>query len=361
MKKICFVQTDLNVGGIQKSLFNLLRNIDYGKYQIDLFLFEKGGFFEGSFPKELNVIYLDHPGKKYSFMKFEKVVKKLSFALPEPDKEYDLAVDFNSYQNICAALVNQVKAKRKVMWVHNDVGIKLKGEWKYRVLWHFFKGKFKIFDRFITVSDGLIEPFSQKAGVPKEKMETVCNYIDVEEILEKSKEDPQGFCPDPACFHFVAVGRLCYQKGYDILLEHFAKAVSRRPELRLHIVGDGEDRAELEERVGRLKLKDKVNFLGNQSNPFSYMARCDAFVSTSRYEGQGMNVMEAKVLGMPLYITKNLEKYNSCGVVGVEDLSEAMVTAVPVAQRVPDLLTEYNQKILDSIQRLTEFDDAKEA
>lgn len=360
MKKICIVQTDLNVGGIQKSLFNLLRNIDYTKFQIDLFLFEKGGFFEGSFPEALNVIYLEHPGKKYSFMKFDKVVKRLTFRIPEPEKEYDLAIDFNSYQNICAALVHQVKAKRKVMWVHNDVGIKLKGEWKYRVLWHFFKGKFKIFDRFVTVSDGLIAPFSKASGVSADKIETICNYIDVNEIVEKAKQSPEGFAPDPVCFHFVAVGRLCYQKGYDILLEHFAKAAERRPELRLHILGDGEDRSELEERVGRLRLTDKVEFLGNQPNPFGYMIRCDAFVSTSRYEGQPLNIMEAKALGLPIYITKNLEKYNSCGVLGVEDMTEALVNARR-EELCPDPLTDYNQRILDSLERLTEDDDAKAA
>ena len=53
-----------------------------------------------------------------------------------------------------------------------------------------------------------------------------------------------------------------------------------------------------------------MTLLGNQPNPFPYMDRMDGFVLTSRYEGQGMVIWEAKALGLPLYLSKNLEAYN---------------------------------------------------
>ena len=59
---------------------------------------------------------------------------------------------------------------------------------------------------------------------------------------------------------------------------------------RLYIIGDGPDRAALEAQIADLHLTDKVFLLGNQTNPFCYMQQMDAFVSTSRYEGQGMNI-----------------------------------------------------------------------
>ena len=352
MKNICFVQSDLNVGGIQKSLFNLLRNIDYTKFNVDLFLFQRGGFFQGSFPKELNVIYLDVPMKKYSFMKFEKVTKKARFDIPEPDKEYDLAIDFNSYQNACAALVDRLKAKKKVMWVHNDVAIKLGGEWKYRVLWHFFKGKFKIFDRFITVSDGLIDSFVEKSGVSREKISSICNYIDVDEIITGCTATPDDFFPDPNKVNLVAVGRLCYQKGYDILLDILSKVCQKRDDLAVYIIGDGEDKEALLKQRSKLGLDDKVFFLGNKKNPFCYMHLCDGFVSTSRYEGQPLNVMEAKALGLKLYISKNLEKYTGCGLKGTDDMEKALVEAEKFREHSFDRLVSYNNNILNAIEAL---------
>ena len=49
--------------------------------------------------------------------------------------------------------------------------------------------------------------------------------------------------------------------------------------------------------------------MGSQKNPFEYMKKMDAFVITSRYEGQGMVILEAKVIGLPIFIPKHLEKY----------------------------------------------------
>lgn len=355
MKKIAFIQSDLNVGGIQKSLVNLLRNLDYTEYEADLYLFERGGFFGDSFPEKLNVIYLDTPSKRWSFRKFDTVVKKYPFRLPDPGKRYDLAVDFNSYQNVCAALAARLNAAKRVMWIHNDVKIKLSGEWKYRVLWHFFKGKFKIYDSFAAVSDGLIEPFCEMSGVDPAKVGTVNNFIDAREILRRAKEETEDFETDGNCFNLAAVGRLCYQKGYDIMLEAFCRASKERPGLRLYIIGDGEDREKLAALSGKLGIADKVRFCGNRSNPYACLARCDAFVSTSRYEGQPLNVMEAKVLGMPLIIAENLKKYVPADVECVSDVAGAMIKAEKTKPWTPDLLEDYDREIARRIGELAEY------
>ena len=57
MKKIAFFQSDLGVGGIQKSLINLLSNIDYDEFEIDLYLSRKEKFWSQQFPEKLNIFY----------------------------------------------------------------------------------------------------------------------------------------------------------------------------------------------------------------------------------------------------------------------------------------------------------------
>ncbi len=69
-KRIAFFQEDLGPGGIQKSLFNLLRNLDYDRVDAELFLFEEGCFFEGDLPDALKVHVLPRPPRSYSFMPF---------------------------------------------------------------------------------------------------------------------------------------------------------------------------------------------------------------------------------------------------------------------------------------------------
>ena len=109
-------------------------------------------------------------------------------------------------------------------------------------------------------------------------------------------------------------------------------------------IWDGPDRAALEGQIKELGLESFVTLLGNQANPFCYMDKMDGFVLTSRYEGQGMVIWEAKALGLPLYISKNLEPYNP-GVAGCGDMVQALLAAQKPAEKVYDDLSHYNAEI----------------
>lgn len=348
MLKIAIFQNDLGVGGIQKSLVNLLGNLDYSRFQVDLYLSVRGEFWDVGFPPELNVRYLSPTPRLYSFLPFELARKRLRYDFPA--EEYDLAIDFNSYQCSCAVGATTVPARRRVMWIHNNVESKLQNEWKYRVLWHFFKGKFRYYDGFVPVSRALIEPFRRASGITDKPCTVIQNYIDIADIRRKEREEPVGLTVDGAYLNFVALGRLCHQKGYDIMLDIFARACAGRDDLRLYIIGDGPDRKALEAQAAELGIMGKVFFLGNQPNPYCYMARMDAFLSTSRYEGQPLNIMEAMVVGLPLYCSKNLEQYTE-GLVGREDLVRALAEAKR-EEKHPDDLEAYNRKILQTLERL---------
>lgn len=351
MKRIAFFQDNLDVGGIQKSLVNLLRNFDYEHFQVDLYLSDKKSFWKVDFPPQLNIKYLRHLPRICSFIPFDIAKNMVSLDFGDC-QEYDLAIDFNSYQFSCALGALTVPAKRRVMWIHNNVSVKLENEWKYRVLWFNFKDKFKYYDKFVGVSQGVIEPFMVSSGIyDPDKFTVIQNTIDTGEIYQKAGEDFE-FAVDKDKTNFVALGRLCHQKGYDIMLDLFAKASRYRDDLHLYIIGDGDKRFALEFQRDSLGLTDKVTFLGQQTNPFKYMDKMDAFVSTSRYEGQPLNIMEAKALGLPLYCTKNLEKY-SRGLEGRKDILDAVVKARRMP-KIRDDLHEYNAEIINSIKALAE-------
>lgn len=356
MKRIAIFQQDLGVGGIQKSLVNLLSNLDYTKLTVDLYLFEKSSFWDERFPEGVTVKYIKKPLRVFSFLPFDFGRKIVHFDFSDVE-EYDLAIDFNSYQFGCALGATTVPAKRRVMWIHNDVEIKLKNEWKYRVLWNAFKDKFKYYDEFIPVSKALEVPFRKMSGIEDKKFTSIQNYIDVDDIRKKQLENDNVPEIDGNCLNFVAVGKLCHQKAYDIMLDDFAEASKARSDIRLYIIGDGPDKDALIAQRDRLKLTDKVYFLGNRPNPFCVMDKMDAFISTSRYEGQPLNIMEAMAVGLPLFCTKNLEKYTD-GLNGYDDIVSAIISAKKQPKH-PDSLKNYNTCIIDSVAALAEGNDGK--
>lgn len=346
MKRIAVFQSDLNVGGIQKALVNILNEIDYTACGVDLYLFDKSCFFDLPKHENLNVIFR----KPWPFLNrliYFDILRLLS--RPVSGKEYDVAVDFNSYRNECSVGAVTVKAKKRVMWIHNDVEIKRRNEWKYRVLWHFFRRKFRFFDEFAAVSPGVVDGFRRCSGIYDKKITAIPNRIDTDEIFRKVTE-PVDFTVDPACYNLCSMGRLCHQKGFDILLGYMTRVVKKRPDMRLYILGDGPDREKLARQIETLGLSGRVFLLGNKANPFPYLDKMDGFVLTSRYEGQGLVIWEAKALGLEVFITDNLVKYNPT-VAGYTDMVEALRTASR-KEKVRDDLADYNRLIGERLKKV---------
>ena len=96
MKRIAFFQDNLDVGGIQKSIMNLLRNFDYENYRVDLYLSDHKSFWEVDFPEELHIKYLRHIPRLYSFLPFDLAKKMVTLVFSDVTEPEDVAIDFNS-------------------------------------------------------------------------------------------------------------------------------------------------------------------------------------------------------------------------------------------------------------------------
>jgi N-acetylglucosaminyldiphosphoundecaprenol N-acetyl-beta-D-mannosaminyltransferase len=101
--------------------------------------------------------------------------------------------------------------------------------------------------------------------------------------------------------YLCAVGRLCEQKGFDLLLKAYALAMQRKPDLpMLVIVGEGEDRALLIQLAEQLGISARVIFYGFTTNPYRIMKRARLFILPSRHEGLPTVLVEAIALGVPV-------------------------------------------------------------
>lgn len=322
MKKIAIFQADLKVGGIQRSLVNLLSSPILNNYEIDLFLFSREIFYDiDKFKKNVNIHFLKPFPYWFRLVPFF-FIRHMSFYTGIQD-QYEYVFDFDGFRQECAYCATRMKKAAKILWIHNDIEKELQFKRKYRILFLFFKDKYKFYDKFVAVSEGVVNSFKKCSRCHNAQVIVIPNIINVEEILDKSRQQSQVKV-DPTKCNIVCVGRIYIQKGYDLLLQDFYTAYQKRKDLRCYIIGDGPDYLRYIRWVKAHGLQDVVYFLGNQKNPFSIMNQMDAFCLESRSEGQGMVLWEAKCLGLQLIFPKRLEKYNIY-LEGVENVSRALI------------------------------------
>lgn len=298
-------QTDLNIGGIQKSCVNFLNTIDTTKYEVDLYLVEKENIFISDIKNNINIKYI----KKLPY-----ITKPIPFNIlkcfydNKIKEEYDVVIDFNSYSNETAISAIKTKTKKRIMWIHNDIKIKIKEEFMYRILHFIFKRKYKYFDEFYAVSDGALESFTKMHGNNNKKYGVIPNLINIDEIDEKLKEN-SNIKIDPKKINVVSVGRVTHQKGFDILLKTINNIKDDIANMHFYIIGDGVEFKHINKLVHKYSLEEYVTLLGFKENPYSIMSQMDAFILLSRYEGQGMVFLEAAYLGLKVIMPEHLAKY----------------------------------------------------
>ena len=121
----------------------------------------------------------------------------------------------------------------------------------------------------------------------------------VQMVIPNHAEPYHGERPILGAGRLVAVGRLVDQKGFDLLLEAFAKAAANHPGWTLTIWGEGPERAALERQRDRLGLNDRVRLPGLTRSPGEWINEADLFILSSRFEGWGLVVGEAMAAGIP--------------------------------------------------------------
>jgi len=98
----------------------------------------------------------------------------------------------------------------------------------------------------------------------------------------------------------LAVGRLAPEKGFDLLVDAFARIADRRPEWQLTIFGEGPERTSLEGRIRDLGLDRRIRLVGAVHEPRRFLPFADLFVFPSRYESFGLALAEAMAAGLPV-------------------------------------------------------------
>jgi len=154
----------------------------------------------------------------------------------------------------------------------------------------------KRFDRIIFISNDIHKELIDNK-FPPEKLHYIPNCVDTNKFRPLEKQD--GYNVKNICF----VGRLDAQKGLEDLIKAMDGIRSKENEVRLYIVGEGNQKDALEGLCKRLKLKDHVIFAGVTDNVLQYYHRANIFVLPSLSEGMSSSLLEAMSCGLPVIAT----------------------------------------------------------
>lgn len=154
------------------------------------------------------------------------------------------------------------------------------------------------------------------------------------------------------------VGRFMFQKNHEFLIDVFAEACKKNPQMVLLLIGDGPLRSGLEEKVKKLGLTDHVNFLGLRNDVQNLYNVMDIFVLPSHYEGLPVVGVEAQANGLPcLFSTKVTKETHLTHSTQFLDLSTG---ASKWAERIVSMKYERNEEVGEEL-RQAGFEINKEA
>ena len=306
MRRICCFCESWKSGGIESFLQNVLTRLDLSRIEVDIVAAQ----LENSiFTKELEergVRFYELSGSTRNVLKNAVMFRELL-----RQRQYDL-VHFNIFQGLALLYVYIAKREgvpRRIAHSHNTA-LRKSPTRQLKLLVH--RTASRLFAGAATELWACSEPAARfmfpEKFLRKRGFTFIPNGIDT----AKFRFDPAGRQAARAELGLEEVlavgniGRLCYQKNQDFLLDIFAEILRFKPDSRLLLIGEGEDRKALEDKAKRLGIIDKTMFLGVRRDAERLFWAMDVFAFPTRFEGLGIVAVEAQAAGLPIVCSENV-------------------------------------------------------
>lgn len=285
MKKICFLIGNLNNSGGTERVTTLIANALAQKdFQVSILSLTDGKqpFFELVPSIKTYSLY----PKKISFKKnFFGAVWRIRKFVTQHQIDTLVVVDSISCIFTVPALFG-LKVKH-ICWEHFNFNVNLGV--KYRDIGR--KWAAKCCDYVVTLTKRDKELWEQGIKNIKAKIIPIANPTPFE---------VQENIPSLDYKTILCVGRLTYQKGFDLLIPAWARVARQVPDWKIVIVGSGEDELMLKQMAKDFAVEDSIVFAGQQKNMDSFYRQASFFCMSSRFEGLPMVLLEAQSYGLPI-------------------------------------------------------------
>ena len=373
MKKVLFVINTLGVAGAEKALLELLKKFTPDQFDVSLYVLMDQGELIHQIPEYVRILnknysdasVLSKEGKRvlnktilkrlfrknaifrnisYLLKAFEKMRKNgriypdkllwrvMSDSADKLNEQYDMAIAYLEGGSTYF-VHDHVKADKKYTFLHVDYGYA--GYTR-----QLDKNCYLDYDRIFTVSDEVKISFLHAYPECKEKTVVFHNLIDQEEIKRKALLSG-GFEDYYEGKRILTVGRLTAQKAYEVSIDAMKLLKDQGVKARWYVLGEGELREKLQDRINRLGLEQDFILLGAKENPYPYYVQCDLYVHATRFEGKSIAIQEAQTLGCAILVSDcsgNREQV-------VNDVDGMMCSLTPeaISEQIK-LLLENNEK-----------------
>lgn len=329
--KICFISYYCN-GGFKSFLNNYVNLLSSLKYEVSVIYLGDSSLNNSNIKEE---IYIDLNSKKHhlgfkefvfiSSFVFKRFFKLVGYALTTNKKEKRLEykiiksqciiakkviksgvkLDLGEYDCVIACeelmcnyfLANNTSAKRKIAFIHPDYKL---AHFNTRIDKYFLRNV----DLVCAVSNSGADSIKSRLKGFESKIVGVPNYINVDEIIKKSKESIKDVTFDESVVNLVTVCRLDNSsKALDRLLSIALKLKQDNSKFVWRIIGDGEYKDYMAQFIKDNHLENEVILLGHKDNPFPYVKASDLFVLQSYYEGYPISACESLICATPVLLT----------------------------------------------------------
>ena len=342
MKKVLFLIHDLGHGGAEKVLVNLVNNMDPEQFDIHVTALFGGGVNEQFLAPHIHyrAIYPKaFPGNSHVMKLFSPRMLHRMYV----KEHYDIEVAY--LEGPAARIISGCEDPdtKTAAWIHctmqsdKNLAIGFRSAAEAR-------GCYSRFDRGVFVSRGVLEAFRNYC--PMDHMQVLYNTNESDKILARAAE----FSELPGTgVRWCGMGKLVSNKCFDRMLRIQKRLTEEGYDTHFLALGEGPLRPELENYVRENGLSECVTFLGYQTNPYKFLAKCDLFVCASFAEGFSTAATEALIVGTPVCtvevsgMKEMLGENNEWGIV-TDNNEEALYEGIKRLLDDPQLLAHYREK-----------------
>ena len=289
-KNILMIIDSLGAGGAEKVTLNLAEAFLRENYHVDLIIIDDVIGYEVE--ESIDVYKLEFKKGMFDYYRNSRRLHKMVDALDKANAYEKIIVHLQKSTRLMKGyihpnLLNVVHSTLSQASLSNRSG--LRRSLKVRRLKSIYDGL-----NIVAVSNGIADDI-RKIGIKPKTLQVIYNPVDAETLEKKASEATP--CKNDNNDYIVYVGRLAESKRHDRALEAYKKSGIQASFL---IVGEGDMRASIENKIEALGLKKSVQLCGFQSNPYPIIKRAKLLVLTSDYEGLPTVLIEALSLGVPV-------------------------------------------------------------
>ena len=300
MRRICCLLERWESGGIESFLYNILARIDLTQLQVDIVASSLGKSVFTKPLQDLGICFFELSGSQ------RKVVENhRRFRLLARERRWDV-LHLNAFQGLSLyylRLAKEAGIPVRIAHSHNTALRKSLTRPLKLAVHRWARRRYMIDATNLWACSQTAAQFLFNRQELEQKGYTfIPNGIDTARFRFDPvvRECVRGELGLDGKLVIGNVGRLCDQKNQDFLLDVFAEVLKQRPESRLLLVGEGENKPQLERKAQKLEVAGKVIFYGVSDHIERLLWAMDVFAFPSLFEGLGIAAVEAQAAGLPV-------------------------------------------------------------